>query len=496
MSDKGKILSLYDFASKQAYIYKTSKIKEISGASALLSGMYMSFVDILKKNSIILNYDVTKPFSIIDFENSCETDGVVLYDGGGNLMVLWKSSDVYKEANKILSSYLLKNAPGVSLIASGVEYSGTFDDKISADGSMIKEGDRTRLYKENSRRKSMFPAYDLPAVSPFTQVDPMTFLPVTYKRSAGDRNSVYPAAECALSSDRYYKARGYNNLNIRDTLDELDEGMLAVIYIDGNSMGKKLVAIKSDDYNTGVKNLRFFSDQVNNNFVVEPVQRIREAGYVFRQVIGGGDEITLICKAEDALNIMELYFSVLKEKKINIDGKVFDCTSCAGISVFHAKAPFNIAYSIAEACCEFAKKKAHEKDGDYFCFYYSHSGITNVFEVLHKREQAHASGKPYIFIGNNKDESDNTCCSEWDISRLQKKLCAAGRANVKALGSAAQESLIRYQYEVRRVNGYLKDDEKKFDGTEKEMRLVYDMAEFFDLWFAKEEEQHAKETDH
>ena len=66
---------------------------------------------------------------------------------------------------------------------------------------------------------------------------------------------------------------------------------------------------------------------------------------------------------------------------------------------------------------------------------------------------------------------------------------------MKALGSAAQESLVRYQYEVRRVNGYLKDDKNKFDGSEKEMKIVYDMAEFFDLWFAKEEEQHAKEID-
>ena len=493
MSDKGKVLSLYDFASKQAYIYRTSKIKEISGASTLLSGMYRTFVDVLRKNDIILNYDVSGSFSVNEFDNSCDFDGAVLYDGGGNLMVLWKSFDSYKKANMILSSYLLKNAPGVSLIASSVEYSGTFDDVINADGERTKEGDRTRLYKENSRRKNMFPAYDLPAVSPFTQVDPMTFLPVTYKRGAGDRNSVYPAAECSLSSDRYYKAKEYNKTT--DDLDELDEGILAVIYIDGNSMGKKLVAIKSDDYDTGVRNLRNFSKQVNSIFVDKPVRRIKEAGYVFRQVIGGGDEITLICKAQDALNIMKLYFSVLQVEKIDLDGRTFDCTSCAGISVFHAKAPFNVAYDIAEACCEFAKKKAHEKDGNYFCFYYCHSGVTNVFEVLYKREQAHASGKPYAYIGKGKD-TDDFCCSDRDISLLQKKLCAAGRANVKALGSAAQESLARYKYEVSRVNGYLKNDINKFDGSKDEMRIVYDMAEFFDLWFAREEEQHAEETDH
>ena len=489
-----KVLALYDFASKQAYIYKTSKIKEISGASALLGGMYEKFVYVLDQNGIHLKYEVEDDgnnkdakFSLEGFDQNTSIDGEVLYDGGGNLMVLWKSFEIYKKANQILSVYLLKNAPGVSLIASCVEYSGVFDDRKEKDGSITK-GDRTRLYEENSRRKSRFPAYDLPEVFPLTQVDPMTFLPVTYKRNARTRDSVYPAADCSLSSDLYYKAKEYQNAfhDREDALDKLDEGMLAVIYIDGNSMGKKLIAVKSDDYDIGVKNLRNFSRQVNDNFVVEPVRKIKEAGYVFRQVIGGGDEITLICKAEDALNIMELYFSVLQEKMIKIGEESFDCTSGAGISVFHAKSPFNVAYDIAEACCEFAKKKAHKNDGNYFCFYYCHSGITNVFDVLHKNEQEHASGKPYAFIGN-AEEVDVDCYSDSDIRALQKKLIAAGRANVKALGSAAQESSIRYQYEVKRVNGYLKDKEDRFDGSEDEMRIVYDMAEFYDLWFAKEE---------
>ena len=484
MNDKGEVLSLYDFASKQAFIYRTSKIKEISGASALFSGMYNVFVGILKNNGIILKYDVTAHFSIQGFENNKDIDGEVLYDGGGNLMVLWKSFDIYQKANQIFSVYLLRNAPGASLIASHVGYSGVFDDRKKHDGSIIK-GDRTRLYEKNILRKSRYPAYDLPAVSPFTQVDPMTFLPVTYKRSAGDSNSVYPAMECSLSSDRYYKARKYKDQG--DKFDDLGDGMLAIIYIDGNSMGKKLISVKSGDYDTGVNNLRSFSRQVNGCFVNDPVQRIKEAGYAFRQVIGGGDEITLICRAEDALRIMKLYFLILKEEKIEIGGESFKCTSCAGISVFHAKAPFNVAYDIAEECCEFAKKKAHEMDGDYFCFYYCHSGITNVFDVLHMREQAHVSGKPYVFAGNAKDVKDDFCYSDRDIDILQKKLFAAGRSNVKALGSAAQQSLIRYQYEVRRVNGYLPDDKNKLDGSEKEMRIVYDMAEFFDLWFAKEE---------
>ena len=476
-----KVLALYDFASKQEYIYRTSKIKEISGASAMMSGMYAKFPDILAP-VVSLHYELGCQFSVTAFDNS-PSDGEVLYDGGGNLMVLWKSFALYQKANEIISGYLLRNAPGLSMIACYVAYTGQFDDVINEKKELIK-GDRTMLYEKNMLRKNRFPAFDLPAVIPFTQVDLVTFLPVTYKRNKNDPSSVYPASACSLSSDRFSKADSYESLRQKDQddFDKDGEGMFAVIYIDGNSMGNKLIACRSKDYNEGVANLRSFSQQVNKIYVDDPIAEVAKRGYPFRKVIGGGDEITLICKAKDAFDIMKTYFDILQTKTIRLSDKEFPCTSCAGIAVFHAKAPFNVAYDIAEAACEEAKKKAHTEDGNYFCFYYCHSGITNTFGYLHKNEQEHASGKPYEIQDMER------------IDRCAAMLRAAGRANVKTLGNAAQISLSRYQYEVKRVNAYLKKDALQFDGTEKEMRLVYDISEFYDLWFAKEGENDEEET--
>ena len=44
-----KVLALYEFASKQKFIYKTSKIKEISGASKLLSNLFEEFIKLTKE---------------------------------------------------------------------------------------------------------------------------------------------------------------------------------------------------------------------------------------------------------------------------------------------------------------------------------------------------------------------------------------------------------------------------------------------------------------
>ena len=463
------VLALYDFASKQEFIYRTSKIKEISGASTLLSEIYAKFPLILNPQ-VALNYDLTVPFSV-DLFDAGAADGEVLYDGGGNLLVLWKSCEVYLKANQIISAYLLKNVPGLTMIACSVPYTGLFDDETDTEGNIRKKGDRTLLYERNMLRKNRYPAFDMPSVTPFTQIDPITFLPVVYKRNKNAPGSVYPAFDCSLSADRYAKAAKYKPEN---DLEDANEGLLAVIYIDGNAMGAKLIACRSQDYNEGVAKLRDFSKQVNDYYVEYPIQRIREAKFPFRKVIGGGDEITLICRGEDAFRIMQLYFSVLAEHRIVLsDYSSIECTSCAGIAIFHAKSPFDIAYGLAEAACESAKKKAHINGGNYFSFYYAHGGVTDTFERLHLKEQAHVSGKHYGLS---------------DIGEMKAyavKLFSTGRSNVKALGDAAQRGHVFYEYETRRVNAYL-GDLSAFNGTEEEMRLVYDMSEFYDLWFERE----------
>ena len=100
-----KVLALYYFASKQEFIYRTSKIKEISGASEILTNLYRKFVKIANKLNII--YDTKSEFDI----NNFTADGQVLYDGGGSLMVLFQNKDKYLEFNRITSIYLLKNIP-------------------------------------------------------------------------------------------------------------------------------------------------------------------------------------------------------------------------------------------------------------------------------------------------------------------------------------------------------------------------------------------------
>ncbi len=486
-----KVLALYDFASKQEYIYRTSKIKEISGASALLSKMYIMFIEWLTDEGIrVLYKNGDGKYIDFDFElTGC--DGQVLYDGGGNLMVLYKDKETYVKANKVISVKLLKEYPGLHMIASCVDVDGKnfFSKDIIVDKddpSKNTYSDVTKLYRENGRQKGLHPASDMTGVIPMTQIDPMTFGPVQHKFNKNDKNSPYPTGDVSLSADRYIKAINYEKKNFAD----FDEGLVAVIYIDGNSMGNKLKSLAAESYDEGVKNLRFFSENVQNEFVTKPLNAIPD-DIKCRKVIGGGDEITLICYAKDALNIVKTYFDSLNGKDSccvipddckaafnNLVGATTEeqqnaylkNTSCAGIAVVHAKSPFTVAYELAEAACESAKKEAHKNPENYFDFYYCHAGATADFKTLREREQS-MTGRPYQF---NKAMAD--------FDRMQPILNLIGRANVKALGNAIQKGDTAFAFEIERVNSYLKKDLL----TKEDKNLIYDMSEFYDIWFTKE----------
>ena len=89
------ITVLYDCRSKQEYIYRTNKIREIAGGSALLANVYNLFIEKCMENNIKIDSNwKEKKFSMHEFENS-SFDGIVVYEGGGNLYVIFKYKEIY-----------------------------------------------------------------------------------------------------------------------------------------------------------------------------------------------------------------------------------------------------------------------------------------------------------------------------------------------------------------------------------------------------------------
>lgn len=467
----GCVTALYDCRSKQEYIYRTNRIKEISGGSALLANVYKTFFA-EAKNNIRINSDWRsgKKFTVESFMES-GFDGAVIYEGGGNLYMIYRSRKVYIKANRIFSKMLLDTTYSVSLIASCVD---TTEDFLA---------DRKKLYEENSRIKSTG-SVSLPCnVLPITQTDGVTYMPITEKKKGR-----------SFSRESVLKMKAFEKLSDKGeiyldklTPDKGTESLIAVIYADGNAMGKKVKGCTEgkSGYSECVEALRDLSLRTNNSFVDRPIAAIEKmladkAGdgtHRYRKVIAGGDEITLICNARAALDIARTYFETLEEENRGLpeDKRNY---ACMGIAIAHSHAPFSDVYRIAEQCCESGKKKSREKDSkvNYIDFHFCRAGITGDLDTVRETQEKDFTARPYEF-------------SEEFLrfAETGEKLKKVGRANIKELAAAIIKGDSYYQFEAERIKSRYPGSGLD-SGDEEQKKLIFDIANVYDLWFAGEEE--------
>lgn len=481
MPERKNILALYDCRSKQEYIYRTNRVQEITGASELLRSLFTDFFED-KNNGFKIKSDwrnENAPENFLDVFNSEGYDAEIVYEGGGNLCVIFKDRETYIDVNKALSRQVLEKTFAVSIIASATEVTDNFAE------------DRKRLYAENALQKNLG-AYHTPCnVLPFTQVDRLTYLPVVKK--SGNRQ---------YSTESLKKKEKYTSLprpqeqileyEFDNMVDKGNESLLAIIYIDGNNMGAKVKAATAGktDYTSGINALREFSKQTDLDFVERPIKEIKDRltsrynnatddkerrKYLFRKVISGGDEITIVCNAHAAPEILETYFNTLTDNSDN--------SACAGVAIFHSHAPFADVYEIAEACCEMGKNVSHLKGNEgknYIDFHYCHSGITNSLETIRETQEKDYTQRPYEY-----SDSWKTFCK---YGKLMAKF--SKRSDVKALCTAIVKGDSYYKEELRRMKS--RDSKKNlteiFENEDEIKKIIFDIAIVYDLWFAEKGE--------
>jgi len=490
MRKNNMITAIYDCRSKQEYIYRTNKIREIAGASKLLSNVYAILINETGLNIInTWREDAIqkKPFRKEDFIES-GYDGAVIYEGGGNLYVLFKDKDTYVKANMEFSRRLLEISYSVSIITAFVETTDSFND------------DRANLYLQKEKSKKLGVYSVTCNVLPFTQTDRLTFMPL----STTDKKENKVTSEASLKRKAYFKYYNKDSELSTEVLDSLvdekgKDSILAVIYIDGNDMGNKIKKCTEgkDDYAECVTALREFSLHTNEYFVERPISAIEKClqaknetekavieenprkAHKYRLIIGGGDEITIICRGCDAKDVADAYFQELNntpELSVGIPN-----TSCAGIALFHSHAPFADVYQIAEACCEMGKEESHKpgNNGNYIDFHYCHSGITNELKVIRKQQEAEYTLRPYRLDDFKK------------FIHVGQILRSVGRSNVKSLGESVVKGESFFRFDVQRVragkySGFNDLADEYSDNEERFKRMIYDVSVVYDLWFGGE----------
>ncbi len=178
---------------------------------------------------------------------------------------------------------------------------------------------------------------------------------------------------------------------------------LAIIHADGNGLGKAIQKIiKQSKPENAISDLKQFSKDIEGatiaafkwafENVVVKMQDVEKNGQILpiRPVILGGDDITLIIRADLAIDFTYEYLKAFEEKtksflKVNkIDG-LNGLTATAGIVFIKEKYPFHYGAHLAESICSIAKNES-ERAYSGLKFYRVQDSFVNSYKSIIEKE--------------------------------------------------------------------------------------------------------------
>ena len=570
MAEKDYVLCMYDIRGKQEFIYKSSKLKEIVGASLIIRDLFKDYLydaakvyrdcinEEFKGSDAVFRYDPNedklKKFSFKEFEermNGNQYIGEIVYDGGGNFLMLYKSEEAMKKTTEIFTKKILKEIGTLRVVAT---YIGNIrEDNYHSDDSK-NPGDYERLYQRHRFRESTALCTQPYGSLPIVQTSPVSSMPLTYMYD-------YAPKDISASGKSYFKCSTETNAKlkkyweeVKDHGDEMGEtildnivaetkgedSMLAIFYIDGNAMGAKVQACLQGkkNYDDCVNLLREFSKKIQKTFIddrkkdmlkEDEKQSSDKKHFRSRILIGAGDEMTIICRADESYEIIKEYLSKIPSPY----------SSCAGAAIFHSHTPFADAYRIAEQCCEDTCKNYMKENGltlaNLMDFEYCQGGIGFKLSDIRKENGDDDNSRPWLVESNveektsyhykpvkNKnlppwekgkasEEADNKKIIEklkgdnlltlGDVEDFHTKLSLLGRSNIKGLAIPVSLSESALRTELRRIIAHMSKDKKEIMGFKSDIesveyfidnkKLLKDLVRMYDTGYgkAKEEEE-------
>lgn len=498
------VFVMYDIRAKQDFIFKTNHLKEIIGASAIIRDCYKDYLypaaEAIDRKGIF--HESECPFDRKSFEKHIEEGyiGELVYDGGGNLLLLYKDVESYRKVTYLFTKKILEKIGTLRVLSSYIE-NVNFDNY---------KGDSRALYTEHSKRENGESNITPWATLPIVQVDSRTSMPLVGKKFTGgmeeklSKESIakYTKYEQEIEENRRNEHPEWNEKIIDKIVTEKGEdSLLAIVYIDGNNMGaqvqKCLEEVEDSSYEKCVAALRVFSKEIQHNYIDKGKNAIHELqienDYKCRLVLGAGDEINFICNAHNAYEYAKEYLENLPE----------NCSSCAGIAVFHSHAPYADVYRIAEECCESAKTLMKEKqieNASFIDFHYCQGAIDVSLEKIRKHE-GNLENRAAWYVPSKKCTSSSETVakikaadivSAEEVEQMQSYLNKLGRSNVKGLAELAKKSMAALKLDLKRIEAHMSEEDREdlrktgidIDNlTSLQRKLIYDMVIFYDLWF-------------
>lgn len=366
----------------QSFIFKTSKLKEIVGASEIIENLCTRF---FRK---ILDRRYNENNSIVE--------------AAGNIKYIFDNKE---DAEFLVARFpreVMKYAPGITIsqaiqkIDNHVTYNDMIklEDKLKAQrNKQIRPLDLGLLITERSRRTGEVGS--------------------EYKKEVLDKASAIKAKQNEIAT---YKLVGrilgqsIQKENIFFDLAELkskenNHSFIAIIHADGNGLGKliqqlgqQLEKLFPEEVAEGYRQFSKVISIASENAVKDALLKVQEShpNFKFRPIILGGDDLTIICEAQGSIDFTHHFLqafeentkSQIKERLGKYNLPTTHLTACAGIVYAKANYPFHYSIALAESLCAEAKKVAKSMPETESCYLFHkiQSSFVGSFNEIKKRE--------------------------------------------------------------------------------------------------------------
>ncbi|UZQ53319.1 hypothetical protein OOK60_12490 [Trichothermofontia sichuanensis B231] len=368
-------VTVFDTTGIQSYIFGSNRLRENIGSSYLVGQVTDAWVKQILRDKL----------GIEDPEASIETqDAELVYAGGGNTVLLFKSAEVAISFTQKLSFKVLKEAPGINLV---VAHRHDFEWGQDQLYDTVQEMMKVDL---DVKKRSRIPSSPLLGLGVTQDCNSTRLVAVDRSQNHGSPAD-YPVSReivAKLEAVRPANTQLKQTLQLPDGWDiplDFDDfgrsrdemSYLAVVHIDGNSMGKRFQEFAKDksdrDYITAMRDLSRSVEQAGKAVLQQLTQELianwetlkdkldlTTQKLPFRPLVYGGDDITFVCDGRLGLTLAVRALQLFETQPI---ADAQPITACAGVCIVKAHYPFARAYELSEALCQSAKKIAKRERG-------------------------------------------------------------------------------------------------------------------------------------
>jgi hypothetical protein len=346
----------------QDFIFKTGKLKEITGASAIVENI------------------CTELFRECSGATVIHENPNWIIGAAGNIRYIFESLESCKKVVKLFPKLVMESAPGITISQAVVKFNdgnfcvsdiNTIEDKLKIQRNLpIKPTWNGWMVTERSQKTGE------PMVSSKDELDRPSLL----KQENSNQNlisKIVPYFDIKTIKDRFDPA--IDTFTIND-----EKSWIAVIHCDGNGLGNilRLIGEKLDgkDQITIIKTLKSFSALLDiatieaarrafSEEILEKENQIAKHKEIpFRPVVLGGDDLTVILNSKYAMIFTYKFLTYFEKETETKLGPLFSSlgisvqklTVCAGIAYIKESYPFHYAINMANQLCGIAKSKSRE----------------------------------------------------------------------------------------------------------------------------------------